>query len=136
VNRALQLVLVALLIGCGRAPSPSGVIDRFGTYTSPDKRLSLTISKEEQSTVAFALSLKGDGRSLHSDRIGSDVERWCFYWDEQSRLWIYSSDTGYFAIITIQPDGTVSKSEVDKGTAMPKPIYEFLPSTLKREWGI
>ncbi len=135
MNRVLQYILLASLLGCSRAPS-SGVIQQFGTYASPDKRLSLVISKQESSIVAFTVSSASDGRALHSDRIGSDAQRWCFYWDEQGRLWAYSSDTGYFSVFAIQPDGTVLKSEVDKSTQMPKPVYEFLPSSLKQHWGI
>ena len=120
-----------LLSGCRRAPSSSGIIQQFGTYASPDRRLSLVIFKQEGSIVAFTLSSASDGRSLYSDRIGSDGQRWCFYWDEQRRLWAYSSDTGYFSVFTIQQDGSVRKSEVDKSTRMPKLIHEFLPNSLK-----
>jgi len=136
MNRVFQFILLAVLMGCSRTSPPSGVIDRFGTYISPDKRLSVAISREGRSIVAFTVSSASDGRSLHTERIGSDAQRWCFYWDEKGRLWAYSSDTGYFAVITIQPDGSISKSEVDKNTPMPKPIYEFLPVSLKRHWGI
>lgn len=136
MNRILTLILLAVLTGCNGAPSPSGVVSQFGTYPSPDKRHSLVVSKQQTSIIAFTVSAVADGRVLHSDQIGSDAQRWCFFWDEQSRLWAYSSDTGYFAVFTIQPDGTVSKSNVDKSTPMPKPVYEFLPSSLKRIWGI
>jgi hypothetical protein len=136
MSRSLSLILFAVLIGCDRAPSPSGVISQFGTYPSPDNRHSLVVSKQQTSIVAFTISAVADGRNLHSDKIGSGAQRWCFFWDEQGRLWAYSSDTGYFSVFTVQQDGTVMKSDVDKSTKMPKPVYEFLPSSLKRHWGI
>ncbi|MBN2578914.1 MAG: hypothetical protein JXB10_07980 [Pirellulales bacterium] len=134
MNRILPFILLTIITGCVRAPS--GIIDRFGTFASPDQRFALVISKKEKSIVAFTVSSANNGRILYSDRIGSDAQRWCFYWDEQGRLWAYSSDTGYFRVITFRPDGTVSKSEVDKNTQIPKPVYEFLPSSMKRNWSI
>ena len=136
MNRVLQFIFVLFLFGCSRRLSSSGVIDDFGTYTSPDKSLSLVISKQGTSIVAFKIVSAKDGHSLRSDTIGSDAQRWCFYWDEKGRLWAYSSDTGYFSIFTAQPDATISGTEVDKGTQIPKPVYDFLPSSLKAHWGI
>src|SRR4051794_7015072 len=107
MNRILLLIPLLVLTGCAKSPSPSGVIDQFGTHPSPDKRYNLVVSKQQTSIVAFTISTASDGRGIHSDRIGSDAQRWCFYWDEQGRLWAYSSDTGYFAVFTIQADGTV-----------------------------
>ena len=127
------------MIACNRAPATGGVIRDFGTFPSPDSRLTLKVSKQSTSIVAFDLLLAADGRSVLADRIGSDAQRWCFYWDEQSRLWAYSSDTGYFASITVQPDGTATKSDVVVVTTgprpqCPQPVYDFLPSSLKRHW--
>ena len=134
--RAVLSFALFALVACNRTPKAGAVIDHFGKFPSRDAHLTLKVSKQSTSIVAFDLLLATDGRSVFSDRIGSDAQRWCFYWDERNRLWAYSSDTGYFAVVTIQPDGSVQKSKVDKTTPLPKPIYDFLPSSLKRVWGI
>jgi hypothetical protein len=140
-SRLVKAILLApfffALVACSRAPTAGGVIDDFGTFPSPDARLTLKVSKQSKSIVAFDLLLTPDGRSVFSDSIGSDAQRWCFYWDAQSQLWAYSSDTGYFASIAVQPDGTATKSDVVTSGSRPqcpKPVYDFLPSSMKRRW--
>lgn len=141
----ISLLAIGFCLACGGSgtqtsipgtPSPSGVINQFGTYLSPDKRLSLVVSKIGTANVVFALYTTDFGKPLYSDNIGSDAQRWCFYWDEQGRLWAYSSDTGYFSIFTVRPDDSITKIDADKNTNMPQPIYDFLPSSLKQMWGI
>lgn len=131
----ISFVLLVALAACGRTPAP-GVITRFGSNPSPDGRLMLTVVQRPNSLVAFTLALASDGRALHADTIGSDAQRWCFHWDAQSRLWAYSSDTGYFFVFTVLPDGAVPKTAGEKTTPMPNPVYDFLPESLKRGWGI
>ena len=136
------LVLFAIFGGaCSRkqtdtVPPSKTMVQEFGTWSSPDKRLILTVVKSPSAQVLYTLSSSADGKELLADAIGSNMQRWCFYWDEQNRLWAYSSDTGYFKIITAQPNGPVLKTDVNKQSQLPKPIYDFLPSSLKKVWGI
>lgn len=134
----LAVIFTFTFMACSRArPSPANgeVMQAFGSSQSPDKRLALAVTKRSVSLVVFTLTSVADGHLVFSEEIGSDAMRWCFYWDEQNRLWAYSSDTGYFSVITVQPDGTVAKAQVTKETRLPKPIHDFLPDSLRRKWG-
>ena len=127
---------VAFMFG-PREVNAASIINQVGTFPSKDSLMMLHVARESGTLVVFQLTRAADGHILFSENIGSDAMRWCFYWDEENRLWAYSSDSGYFASFTLKPDGTVVKSDVVVDGPRPKcpqPIYDFLPSSLKRGW--
>jgi len=133
--RTLLLALLSLAFAACQRPPASAVIDQFGTYQSLDGNMSLDISRAGQSRVAFQLKTTGKGAHIEfSDIVGSDAKPWCFYWDVKNRLWVYGSDTGYFAVIFCGAQGFEKADATTEPlrSECPQVVEDFLPSVLKR----
>ena len=116
----------------------SGRIVGFGSFPSPDKRLVLKIEKRNGTLVHLAINDASNRQSLYADEIGSDAMRWCAFWDTENQLWAYSGDTSTIYRVAVDNGGKLNVSKALDGvgnierSAYPKPIYDFLPNSLKR----
>ena len=129
-------VLAIFLVSCGRSTPASGLIVRAGDYASDSGAFSLKVNVTANGIVNYTVTDVATNATVLSDGGFSTYHRWSFYWDENDRLWTQNSDMGPFGVWSPESDGQWTMKVVDKGSPllvdMPVPVYDHLPSTLKK----
>jgi len=103
-TRTVWVPLTALLltiVGCGEGVKPGGNFPQV--IHSPDEQFVLVIDlNQSKSDLTKYLCLKftiqdADENVLFQEQTGaSTTMRWKMAWDEDSRVWLYSSDIGTY----------------------------------------
>jgi len=104
-----------------------------GDFKSPDQKLILHVEISPRRLVFYSIKDPASGQNLASDTVGSDHQRWFFYWDQNSTLWVHSSDIG--GCVWRNNNGKFTKqtfTEKDKLRAITPPAYyQNLPESMK-----
>lgn len=127
--------LVVLLFSCSKAPG--GRISEVGRFPSPSKSKVLFIQVDAKGIVEFSVKQASSNKNLVSESIGSTYQKWFFYWESDSVLWLNSSDIGMLKIIKFGSDDLVLENKVLKRgdselVAIPKDVREGISRTLAR----
>ena len=136
----MRLILISILClfatSCGRGSTTQSVIKVAGTYPSPDGRHVLHVTRTGGGIINYSVTDAAGEATGASGGGFSTYHRWFFYWDSANRLWTYNSDKGPFAVHAEKSAKVWHTTLVDASspliTAMPEPVRENLPETLKR----
>ncbi len=124
------------LFGCNRAPAPSatGLISSPGDFKSPDQKYALHIEISPKRLVFYSIKDFASGQIVVSDTTGTNLQRWFFYWDNESNLWVHSSDIG--GCVWQNNNGKYAKRTFDEKDDLraitPPAYYQNLPDAIKR----
>lgn len=132
--RVTIMNLLALVFFLACDTGPAFLVDRFGTFTTPDPGKQLVVTRREKSLIDFKVVSTTTGKPLAAGYIGSDAMRWFLYWESSSRLWFYGSDTGFFKVLDFRPDGTVAQAEVTEAMTIPHVVWCKLPSSMQQRY--
>jgi hypothetical protein len=116
----------------------SPLIKSTGTYPSPSGSWTLEVFRGEGSLIEYRIMDRDLNVAFKPEIRFSDFHRWAFFWESDSRLWCHSSDIGT-SLWTLGKDGVWTQHwpgrESKHVAEMPEVLYEFLPSSMKKELG-
>ena len=140
MRMAFCSVVAILLIGCNRTPPPPGMAFSPGSYLSPTGQYKLVVDVLADGVIQYEVKDTAADQTQFSDGGFSKYQRWFFYWSPGDELWVYSSDDGTFAVWSKNADGSWTRQNV-KDTpqyreAMPQPVVDYLPDSLKKMWDV
>jgi hypothetical protein len=114
----------------------SPLIKSTGTYPSPSGSWTLEVFRGEGSLIEYRIIDRDLNQAFAPEIRFSDFHRWAFFWESDSRLWCHSSDIGT-SLWTLGKDGVWTQHwsgrESKQVEEIPEVLYEFLPSSMKKE---
>jgi hypothetical protein len=131
--------LALTLAACSPSAPISSVITRDGAYPSPTGVHSLNVSVDAKKVVHFEVVDRVSKTVVASGKSGSIYQRWFFFWESDSRLWVQSSDVGLFAVWDLT-GGKASEHRIEKGDSVlrsvPPPVVSALSNTMRKRFGL
>ena len=130
-------IFVLILSACNvnKTVSHKDIINTFGEYTLPDGSYELNVKTGKGSLIEYVITENATSKKYQPDRLFSDAMRWYFYWENDSRLWVHSSDIGLS--LWKKDSGGVFKqvwanSDGKLNSQIPDEVYNHLPNMLKQ----
>lgn len=86
---------LSLFVGCtSSGPSAGKLIRKRGTFPSPGGTYDLVIGKKSRSLVDYKIVELSSNQEFAPKHLFSDAMRWAAFWENDSVLWVHSSDIG------------------------------------------
>jgi hypothetical protein len=118
--------------------SSSPLLRSTGTYHSPSGLWTLEVFRGRGTLIEYRIMDQDSNASFGPEINFSDVHRWAFFWESDSRLWCHTSDMGT-SVWTLSKDGVWTQHWLEHESKyieeIPEVLFEFLPSSTKRRWG-
>ena len=115
----------------------SPLIRSTGTYPSPSGSWTLEVFRGQGSLIQYRIMDQDLDAMFGPEMNFSDFHRWAFFWESDSRLWCHTSDLGT-SVWTLNKDGMWTQHWINRESKyieeIPEVLYEFLPSSAKRQW--
>ncbi|MGV3773950.1 MAG: hypothetical protein ACO1QB_13700 [Verrucomicrobiales bacterium] len=147
MNSSINLLLswlaliIVLLSGCGaKAPQHNkwagGLIIKEGVYNTRHSE-TIHVKANNAGIVQFKIADSAGNIVGETAKRASAYQRWFLFWDEQKRLWFWSSDVGG-SLLMPDRDGRFKEVSINEDTfwikEMPRPFFEQLPGSMKARW--
>ena len=138
-GRSLLGYLALTLAACSPAAPMSSVITRDGAYPSPAGLHTLNVSFDAKKVVHFEVVDSASKTVVASAKSGSIYQRWFFFWETDTRLWVQSSDVSLFSVWDFT-GGKASEHQIEKGDSVlrsvPPPVVSALSNTMRKRFGL
>jgi hypothetical protein len=138
-GRSLLGYLALTLAACSPAAPMSSVITRDGAYPSPAGLHTLNVSFDAKKVVHFEVVKTESKTVVASAKSGSIYQRWFFFWETDTRLWVQSSDVSLFSVWDFT-GGKASEHRIEKGDSVlrsvPPPVVSALSNTMRKRFGL
>jgi len=112
IFREFRYVIIAatlLLLSCSK--STANRIEKTGDHLSPSHQKSVLVDIDHTGLVTYSVKESKTGVILASESIGSTYQKWFFYWESDSKLWIKSSDLGMLKVLEFSVNNNVIKNK-------------------------
>ena len=125
------LFVILLVQSCSKGTTtvPSDLITSRGKFLSPNGTYELVVGKSSKSLIDYKIIRIASTDEFTPEHLFSDIMRWAFYWENDTTLWVYSSDIGT-SVWKGAPDGTFSEERVGRKPelipSIPQELYDYL----------
>ena len=145
-NYVLALLLILVLFEmmcCNRPRSEKAqgmdgmLITKAGSYKIDRLQYEIHVTVDANNIFHYAIVDDSRRKIIGSTESPSVFQRWCLFWDEKDRFWVWSSDIGGF-VWEKDLSGIYREHDIIEGSEyikeMPPKVFEFLPSSVKKKW--
>lgn len=133
------LLAVMFLYSCApsRPSASSNLVTDRGTFPSPSATYELVIGSKSKSLVDYKIVSVATKQEFAPESLFSDAMRWAAFWENDEALWVHSSDIG-LSVWKADSSGMFTQTGVGRNPSLvakiPQELWDFLPSSSKRQW--